>query len=66
MPALVASLLPLAGCAAMMLVCSRMMRRGNCASAPSTDSTEIEQLRAEIAELHTRLNNPAPDPLRAG
>lgn len=66
MLAFVASLLPLAGCAAMMLVCSRMMRRGDCASAPPTETIEIAQLRAEIAELQARLDQPAPDPLRAG
>lgn len=66
MPAFVASLLPLAGCAAMMLVCSRMMRRGSCASAPPTENNELDQLRAEIAELHARLDESSPDPLRAG
>ena len=65
MPAFVVALLPLAGCAAMMLVCSRMMRRGSCAPTAPTENSEIAQLRAEIADLHARLDQPAPDPLRA-
>jgi hypothetical protein len=67
MPAFVASLLPLAGCAAMMVVCSRMMRGGDCASSSPAEPTEIAQLRAEIAELRTRLDQPpqwGPGPLR--
>lgn len=59
MPAFVATLLPLAGCAAMMIACSRMMRRGTCTPGPPTESSEISQLRAEIAELTIRIDQPA-------
>ena len=42
--------LPLAGCAAMSLLCHRMMaRRGGC--APSRPDVEVAALRAELAEL---------------
>jgi hypothetical protein len=61
MPAFVASLLPLAGCAAMMIVCSRMMRRSSCTSSPPAEAVEIGQLRAEIAELQARLDQPVSD-----
>ena len=61
MPTLLASVLPFAGCAAMMVVCSRMMRRGNCAPGANTeaDATEVAQLRAEVAELRCRLTETA-------
>lgn len=52
MSTLLSLALPFAGCALMMLVCSRMMRRGTCQPA-KTDAShdEVAQLRAEIAEL---------------
>ena len=48
------ALVPLAGCAAMMLLCTRMMRRGDCATTPA-ESAEVAQLRGEVAELRSRL-----------
>lgn len=45
------SVLPLAGCAVMSLLCRRMGRRGRCAP-PAGD--ELAALRAEVAELRTR------------
>lgn len=57
------ALVPLAGCAAMMLLCTRMMRRGDCAPDSSAQPAEVEQLRAEVAELRARLEPIAqPDP----
>lgn len=61
MTTLFASLLPLAGCAAMMMVCSRMMRRGDCATTAPADTAEVAQLRAEVAQLRARLE-PAAQP----
>lgn len=44
------AVLPLAGCAAMSLLCHRMMaRRGGC--APSRPAVHVAALRAELAEL---------------
>lgn len=57
MSTLFALVVPFAGCAVMMLLCTRMMRRGNC--APTTtgqaEPGEVAQLRAEVAELRARL-----------
>ena len=56
MPALVALVLPFAGCAAMMVVCTRMMRRGACApTITEAEPGEVAQLRAEVAQLRARL-----------
>ena len=53
---------PLAGCAAMMLLCSRMMRRGDCATTRTSEPAEVAALRAEVAELRGRLQPDAqPD-----
>jgi len=49
------TLVPVAGCAAMMLLCGRVMRRGDCAKPGTTDTAEVEQLRAEVAKLRARL-----------
>lgn len=49
------ALVPLAGCAAMMVLCSRMMRRGDCATTGMPESAEVAQLRAEVADLRARL-----------
>lgn len=49
------ALVPVAGCATMMLLCGRMMRRGDCAQPGTADTAEVEQLRAEVAELRARL-----------
>ena len=47
------AVLPLAGCAAMSLLCHRMMtRRGGCASAPP--DVEMAALRAELDDLRAR------------
>lgn len=56
MYALIALLLPFAGCAAMMAVCAVMMRRGNCSKATAADAGEVARLRAEVAELRARLD----------
>lgn len=63
MSTLFALVVPFAGCAAMMLLCTRMMRRGGCATDLS-QPTEVAQLRAEVAELRARLE-PAAQPDRA-
>ena len=58
---------PLAGCAAMMLLCSRMMRRGECATSDNPDSAEVAALRTEVAELRARLQPDAqPDGAHPG
>lgn len=49
------ALVPVAGCAAMMLFCTRMMRRGRCATARTPEAAGVAQLRAEVAELCARL-----------
>lgn len=57
------ALLPVAGCAAMMLACARMMRGGHSASsadATPADVAGVNQLRAEIAELRARLDSSDP------
>ncbi len=62
MTTLIASLLPLAGCAAMMLLCTRKMRRVDCTTASPAETTDVAQLRAEVAELRARLEPTAqPD-----
>ncbi|MGH9242938.1 MAG: hypothetical protein ACRD29_01195 [Acidimicrobiales bacterium] len=62
MTTLLASLLPLAGCAAMMLLCARMMRRGDCTTTTTAEPAEVTQLRAEVAQLRARLEPTAqPD-----
>lgn len=43
--------LPLAGCAAMMFVCARMMTGGRKHDSPSVAQDEIAQLRDEVARL---------------
>ena len=60
MATLFALLLPLAGCATMMFLCTRMMRRSDCA-ADGSDVTEIAQLRAEVDELRARLEPVTPE-----
>lgn len=56
------ALVPLAGCAAMMLLCSRMMRRGDCDTTSTPESAEIAQMRAEVAQLRAQLEPDAqPD-----
>ncbi len=62
MTTLFALLFPLAGCAAMMFLCSRMMRRGSCATDTTTpaEAIEIAELRVEVAELRSLLE-PAGD-----
>ena len=62
MSTLFALVIPFAGCAAMMLVCTRMMRRGDCATTGAAESTEVAKLQAEVAELRARLDQPARDP----
>ena len=57
MPVAVLSLLPMVGCAAMMVLCARMIR-GHGAQAPAADD-EVTQLRAEVADLRARLDEPA-------
>jgi hypothetical protein len=69
MSTLFALLVPLAGCAAMMLLCTRMMRRGDCATSGPAEPAEVAQLRAEVAELRARLDpdtaaDPAPTAVR--
>lgn len=55
MSTLLSLALPFAGCALMMLVCARMMRRGSCEPASTeTSQADIARLRAEIAELRAR------------
>ncbi len=61
---LFALLVPFAGCAAMMLLCSRMMRRDGCATAALADPAEVARLRDEVAELRSRLE-PVTSPDRA-
>ena len=62
MSTLFALLIPLAGCAVMMVLCARMMRRGNCRAAGPTEAVELDQLRVEVAELRARVaSNHAPD-----
>ena len=63
------ALIPLAACAAMMLVCTRMMRRGDCATSGPAETAEVAQLRAEVADLRARLApdtaaDPDPNPVR--
>lgn len=53
MPAAVLSLLPMAGCAAMMLLCARMMRGHH--QTPEAAASEVDELRAEVATLRARL-----------
>ena len=58
------ALVPVAGCAAMMLLCAGMMRRGGkSATADSADPAEVAQLRAEVADLRTQLE-PTAQPER--
>lgn len=49
--------LPLIGCAVMMAVCARMMRRGDCRTQTDagSESTELTELRSEVAALRARL-----------
>lgn len=52
MESLISLLLPFAGCAAMMFVCARMMRRDSCSNDQAvSDRAEIDELRAQVAEL---------------
>lgn len=55
MSTLFALVVPFAGCAVMMLLCSRMMRRGDCATPASAEPAEVGRLRTEVAELRARL-----------
>ena len=64
MSTLFALLVPFAGCAAMMLLCSRMMRRDGCTTAAPADPAEIARLRDEVADLRSRLE-PVTSPDRA-
>lgn len=62
MPTAVFSLLPMIGCAVMMLLCARVMRGHS--SSPSAANDEVTSLRAEVADLRARLEEPAqPDTL---
>jgi hypothetical protein len=56
MSTLLALVVPLAGCAAMMLLCTRMMRHGDCATTGPAEPAEVAQLRVEVAELRARLD----------
>lgn len=65
MSTLFALVVPFAGCAVMMVLCTRMMRRGDCATTTGqAEPAEIAQLRAEVAELRARLE-PVAQPDRA-
>ncbi len=63
MSTLLALVVPFAGCAAMMLLCARMMRRGDHTPADPADPAEVAQLRTEVAELRARLE-PSTQPDR--
>ena len=53
------ALLPFAGCAAMMVVCARMMTGGHKAhSSEAPEAAEVDRLRSEVAELRARLDAP--------
>ncbi len=63
MSTLFALVVPFAGCAVMMLLCTRMMRRGDCTTTGQAEPAEVARLRAEVAELSARLEPVAqPDP----
>ncbi len=55
MSTLFALVVPFAGCAVMMLLCTRMMRRGDCATPASAETAEVALLRTEVADLRARL-----------
>lgn len=55
MSTLLALVVPFAGCAVMMLLCTRMMRHGNSATTDSAEPAEVAELRTEVAELRARL-----------
>ena len=59
MTTLFAFVLPVAGCAAMMLLCSRMMRRGSCETPAAADASELADLRAEVARRRESLDSSA-------
>lgn len=50
------SLLPVAGCGFMMWFCARGMRRGKCTTSETDTTGEIEELRAEVAQLRSQMN----------
>lgn len=67
MSTLFALVVPLAGCAVMMLLCTRMMRRRDCATPASVETAEVALVRTEVAELRARLEpiaQPDRDPRR--
>ena len=66
MSTLFALVVPFAGCAVMLLLCTRMMRRGDCTTSTTgqAEPTEVAQLRAEVAGLRSRLE-PGARPYRA-
>ena len=55
MSTLFALAIPVAGCAAMMLLCASLMRRGKSAPVLPADPAEPAKLRAEVADLRTQL-----------
>lgn len=61
MDTLLAFAAPAAGCAVMMVLCARMMRRGDCTPASAADSDEVTRLRAEVAELRATLGTDRTD-----
>lgn len=50
MGTILSAVLPFAGCAAMSVLCARMMRRGPCRSDAGIDD-EVARLRAEVTVL---------------
>ena len=50
------SLLPMAGCGLMMWFCMRGMRGRSGASADSKPAGELEELRAEVAQLRSEIS----------
>lgn len=51
MGTILSAVLPFAGCAAMSLMCARMMRRGQCRPDAGIDDDEVARLRAEVTAL---------------